>query len=139
MITGSYYNLEFADGKVNGHFIIRKMSTLLDDKLTTVKTRNQKVLLKDVDADRFVDTMIGQFKVDRATKLRPLVPNEARETAGAKTIDFMDVYTKTRTTKVREMTPQEVRAKAKSDPEYRKKLMLELMELEDEEMENNNE
>jgi len=111
-MTGTYYDLKFSDGKVNGYIILSKMSTLLDDKITTVKTRNQKILLKDVDMDRFLKTWLGQFKVDEQKKLRPLAANEARARAAAKTHDHNDTYTTTRTVKVREMSPEEVRAKA---------------------------
>jgi hypothetical protein len=84
--------------------------------------------------DQIVGLAIKSITIDLQKILRGLETHaKAREFTG-KVLTYADVYPGVRRTVSisRDMSPADIRAKAKSDPDFRAKLMAELMELEDE-------
>ena len=124
-ITGSGYNLEFKDGAVNGHVIVN-MSTKHDSG-DRIVSKNLKVKLTDVDADRFVKTYEAALKVDAQKKIRKMVVNEAREWATG-VLDHADIYARSARVTVRPMTMEEMLEAAKTDPEMKARMLEALSE-----------
>ena len=91
-----------------------------------------------IDKAKLIDLAMSTIVIDLQKRCRELENHGKVRDLTKNTLHKADIWPGKRTVSVaRDMTPEQIRAKAKSDPVFRKALMAELAEMEDEDMASN--